>query len=744
MIFTLPFIIWGYAFRSFYSAAKGLLIMADARLAFTFLNHYLNQVLRGVYPFWNPFNAWGRPDDHVVRNFAELNPAWYLIPFLKQCGLPTSLAFFVCWVGFFFLGVIGFYFCARLVLKDKLYAYAAMILLLFSGLGTNLFNDILVILIFVPGVWFFYFLLVFTRTFRPQAFVGLTFTAMLLAITYIPFIFATVFLTFAASFVFLCSAQTACLARRFSGFFRARKWLVVICCLSLVFAALPGYFYSQAARSGDYIATWRDSGGLNADIIELSLENAQRGGAIIGSLSLRRLFSELDTIPHLGFIYVPIFWFLLATLGLIAPIRKRTLFLFSVSFFLFCLSLSGVFPLHGFLFRFLPFIRSNRNLHFFIWFAMPFFILFLLTQLQAVFAQGPRRIWQTTAGSVFILAVHGGWYLFLIPRGHVLVSSFVTIGLSCLFFLLLWHNRLPQRHAVFRLALLAVVALQPLAVYRTVVYNSRKGYDALTRNPPGKEASVPEFSFQRPDKGAVNPQNSPGAASDIFHRETSDTSGFLAPQQYYHGLQAGYALAEAVPAELLSSYVRHKFLLYDEISVVAPGQINYDKLAAALRANRNLAYVEALGPGKGPDLKEGRQLGEKNKDKLPLHPQIIDKENPAFQVLDFDVNHLRFRTDLPARKFLVYNDSYHKDWQAFIDGKRVPLYRANAAFKGMWVPAGKHEIFMRFRPLWRYAFMYGLIGLFIFYAGWALICAGKYCLRALLRSQEDQEKEARE
>lgn len=57
-------------------------------------------------------------------------------------------------------------------------------------------------------------------------------------------------------------------------------------------------------------------------------------------------------------------------------------------------------------------------------------------------------------------------------------------------------------------------------------------------------------------------------------------------------------------------------------------------------------------------------------------------------------------TDSPA--LLVLSDTFYPGWQATVDGQRVPIYRTNAAFRGVLIPAGKHRVEMEFRPrsLW--------------------------------------------
>ena len=49
--------------------------------------------------------------------------------------------------------------------------------------------------------------------------------------------------------------------------------------------------------------------------------------------------------------------------------------------------------------------------------------------------------------------------------------------------------------------------------------------------------------------------------------------------------------------------------------------------------------------------------------------------------------------------FLVLNDVWHPWWFAEVDGKDVPILRANVLFRAVPVPAGRHHVRFAFRPL---------------------------------------------
>ncbi|HEX2061230.1 MAG TPA: YfhO family protein, partial [Thermoanaerobaculia bacterium] len=57
-----------------------------------------------------------------------------------------------------------------------------------------------------------------------------------------------------------------------------------------------------------------------------------------------------------------------------------------------------------------------------------------------------------------------------------------------------------------------------------------------------------------------------------------------------------------------------------------------------------------------------------------------------------------FDAAMQREGFVVVSDSAWKGWRAYVDGRRVRLHRANAAFLGVHVPAGKHTVRLVYRP----------------------------------------------
>ena len=48
--------------------------------------------------------------------------------------------------------------------------------------------------------------------------------------------------------------------------------------------------------------------------------------------------------------------------------------------------------------------------------------------------------------------------------------------------------------------------------------------------------------------------------------------------------------------------------------------------------------------------------------------------------------------------YLVLTDSFYPGWNAYLDGKPVPIYRANYMFRGIDAPAGNHAVVFKYEP----------------------------------------------
>jgi len=75
------------------------------------------------------------------------------------------------------------------------------------------------------------------------------------------------------------------------------------------------------------------------------------------------------------------------------------------------------------------------------------------------------------------------------------------------------------------------------------------------------------------------------------------------------------------------------------------------------------------------------------------------------RVSKYDDRELLLEVETTAPAYLVTSEAYYPGWRAWLNGRPARLHLTNVAFRGMFVPPGKHQVRMRFEPP---VFYYGL------------------------------------
>ncbi len=70
----------------------------------------------------------------------------------------------------------------------------------------------------------------------------------------------------------------------------------------------------------------------------------------------------------------------------------------------------------------------------------------------------------------------------------------------------------------------------------------------------------------------------------------------------------------------------------------------------------------------------------------------------TIRLTEYKPNYLRYETNSAGNRVAVFSEVYYKQWQAYIDGKEVPIACANYVLRALHVPSGKHVIEFRFDP----------------------------------------------
>ncbi|MHB1275699.1 MAG: YfhO family protein [Candidatus Humimicrobiaceae bacterium] len=76
----------------------------------------------------------------------------------------------------------------------------------------------------------------------------------------------------------------------------------------------------------------------------------------------------------------------------------------------------------------------------------------------------------------------------------------------------------------------------------------------------------------------------------------------------------------------------------------------------------------------------------------------FDTKGAQLQILQYKNNKIVLSTESSQDSYLVFSDSYYPGWKAFIDKNETKIYRTDGVIKGIYIPAGNHEIIFSFLP----------------------------------------------
>lgn len=690
-------LLWIFSFRNLLNPVNGLI--NDALPYYQHIKFYLDSMGQGVYPLWDPLRDFGTVNEFYLRRIGELNPLYWFIAFLHKGGVPFLFAYKIFLAAYYFLGMAGFYFLCRRLFSTILASVTAVLLLMFSSLGGELFESY-ILLIGVPSIWFSFFLVAFIQDIEKPSgqgpgarvfLLGMVFCLMVILCTYLPFYFmisaAAAFLAFVLVYgkTFLHKLR-ACL--RFTA---GNKILTFVCVALVVVGLLPALLWRHQSSHGQALITHRHSNFSSANIPAIEIGMANHGG-ISTPLLIDQTFFDLDQ-RRLGDFYIPLFAFLVIACGAWTGITRRMVFLVLWAGLVYWIGVADAGSAHKFLFDRVFFFKYFRNLHFLQWLTLlPIFILLVAEIFSALLrslpAQGPARKWWMA----YIIAVHAAALAFFMGQGDEnIISSSITIALSAVFFLCLTLR--PGAAALVLLAFAAIVA-QPFQVYAHM-----NSFYHKVPNHSLYEGPYDQFGLPGDSDPSRLPKNTTWEAVIEGHAPL-DINWYRSLGLPYLCSQWFHDLFKNVDFDVLSKYVIPRLLIYDRTQPLDTQQPDYKRVEQALQLFENTAFVS----GAQAEWSNGRSVDQKMR--------IVTPDSPQVKVIIFNANQLRLHTRFDQEKFLVYNNNYHVDWRAYCDGKPITILRANVAFQGVYVPAGEHIIDFHFGPPWRFWVAHSLIAVY--------------------------------
>lgn len=673
---------WVFAFRGFLSGA--LKFRHDALPYYEHGKFFIDYILRGIFPLWDPTWNCGVPNEFFLRRMGDFNPFYYVVAFLRLIGFSHFTAYNIFLVAYYFLGMIGFYLLCQRIFKNAAMSLFGFFLLSFSSLATLVFSSY-VSLIFTPGVWFFYFLVSFYFRSTRTSFLGAIFALMILFSTYIPFYFLFIFSVFL--FFSFCLMPGCCVSyiSKLINFFKQNKGLVFCSVLILLFSLIPAWQMFQSSAQGNFVLPTRNFNSSISNAIGVPQQRSDFGG-IIPHYVIKELFSSYKSMT-LARVYIPLMAFIVLLLGGGVRASKRLLLFVGMASFLF---LVGVYdaPVYKAFFKHIFFFKYLRNFQFFFWVAiLPLFILICcehFSSLKKCIFNGSRKYFMCA----WVVGVHIGCVLLFYFIGLSSTNLIVLNIASCLFFILLLFFKLSENSPIMIVLMGALVIVPSFEIYQYL------GQNALLKNEPYRyEQDYQRLQYHRSD--AENPIFvSPIVAKlavDLQQKQSADLSQrFL----IYYGTRWYNQLLQNINQFVFKEYIRYKFIAYDSVEWVDAESMPWEEIETSFSLLSNKAYVE-----RGDHLIDASFLGNQKADDVA---QVMKQDSKVFKLKKISANFVQIQTDFDQKKFLVFTDCYYPGWRVFINGRKQPVFRANGAFKGVWLPAGFNEVEYKFGSLWDY------------------------------------------
>jgi len=659
---AIPFVLWVYCFLNFFTGH--LSFQADAISYADHIGFYTDNLSKGVFPLWDPTWYNGAPNDFFLRRIGDVNPLLFLIVSLKWIGVSSATAYIIFLGVYYFLAGWAFYLIARFLLADRFYAFMAYILFLFSSWGSEIFYNYIII-IFVPIIWFFYFLLSFSREPKKSSFLGMCLCVGLVVTTYIPFFFAIIVTIFTFLFGLFYGREFIAFLKHGLGFLGKNRIFAALCIIFLLASCVPALMFYKESKSGEFVLPNRHSGADTSSAVAVGLENVSSGD-IISHGYFDRIFDDHAHID-MGDIYIPYIFFLILLAAAVGRVNKLIFFLLFNILALSLITITSAAGVHRFLYEHIIFFKFIRNIYYFFWLAMlPMVILLSMTAfkslLTAIDNSSKKTVWL-----IYIMACHLIFAVFLFRHQGVLMGAWAAIFISLIYFLIYFICEKKSSYAAGFFLLLLAVFIQSVQVYH----------------------SLDNKLFQ--------------AERDAVHAQQMGQNPKKERLSLYYVSSWFAILVNYIDPKVLDDYRQHQFILYDNVAPYGDNPEFLKALQASMASNINIAFLPRS---------ESAPQDWKSDQEAASQAELDPVSAGELSIVRRDANTWVLKAHLPNSRFLVINDNYNSGWHAFINGHPCRLFRANVSFKGLWVPSGESSIVLRFASPQRYLLHFALTAFF--------------------------------
>ncbi len=636
---------------------------------FAFKQYFENNIAVG----WNPYMNAGEPFYLFSNAFLKL--PWVVFILLNKIFHFASYHLFNLFWAFLFLNFCtGSLLLFQLLFEDFNVAFFCFLTLLFSNMFLiNLGQPIgITSMYYLPWILFCILLFVKTKKNAPLFF-ALLFTAISINSS-IPHI-NLLSLAFFSILIFIFHFK-ASFIRLMWGRLKSRPFL--ICSVALIAVLIASTVLVLLPEIKDFVSPHRGGGPLtepnrSKEIIAFWLYNI---------VFVRQLYYLGDL--HFAFYFglLPLFLFLFA----FVDFRNKYVWVFFLSFLFFLFSALGEsFFGYRLLVKYLPTFRMIRMSWVFAQYACYFLICLSGFGLKVLL----RKNWSLENRLAIMLLGS------IVPLIACYVSMFFFTGAMYICLVVVFYiSQNPKylandkwKHILYFVCLFFLL-FDLLPWYYRITFKRTANYSTLEK-----------FDYEKPKD---------------FRKFSYPTERSLFPPASIHPLPpdfSSFAIKKASLTTATDDFIFFRNRYVNEMIMRLKGSKSYEKVlgvgvplvyfADKVRLVRKATSEElidevykvsgGIGPGKGVVFSEQDvdfgNFEDREGNIKKMHIEYTKIDNP---------NILEFTADIPGNGFIVRLDSFHKGWKAFVDGRKVRIYRANYAFQAIRVKPGRHKISFRF------------------------------------------------
>lgn len=707
--------------------SREVMVTHDSIIWYGLFSYFADGLQNGFFPLWNPYMNCGEPFFLNVYTLHLLDPSTLLL-ILTGKIFSIDLLTLYHWDLFlrYLIFICGAYMFFRYIAENKESAFIAFLSLTFSSLFSSYLRQHAFLLAFYLFPWLLLFILKFLEKRNSGYLIVIAFLLGIGCLSY-----HSMFLLSALFFLLFCilvSKGFPDLNRRtFMTLFKDHKMIVIgfLIFLFLIINLCPVFLTYKY----DVIPTVRmfeapaAASSYPADFLVL-----------VAPYVFITHFFNWDYMSE-SFLYIGLFPLLLVFLGLQFSKHKYKWGFILASVILIFLMMGKHYFLYPVICKMMPFFKIIRNTHTF-----GFIFIFYLTYFVCIGSDvllnwihsSQVKLYRLPIMLFTVLIVFMAWlanahicesFPSLIRSYHILygynapltdnlvlviLDYFFKAKLNILLFIitcacifsLLMINRLKSRFGIKYLIIVIFIAFDLLLFHYSMldtVLGSRKNIHIPDAKKPvyeNRRMSMIEVKY--PFYGFSPAMMKTGTA--YTQKRKWITTHFYETKDFFD-LSQDRKISEGVKDVLMGISVP-KLRLFSGVIVLPRNKIKTSLAEIDAKEAERLLFIEESPPSGYASLE---------KDPVVITEKKNFSENEDVKVKFFDANNLAIEVSPREDGILYYSDGFAKAWKVFVDGKQEKVYKANLAFKAVFLAKGFHRVHFIYDPsfyifgLWCYA-----------------------------------------